>query len=247
MTSRKSVTDIHPTPLSDSAQSHCGDHRRLLDASRPAKRAGGIRAWAMSGLRDLLYAGAVFIWSIAAFTVLVTGVSVTASLVAFVIGFLVWVGFVRILRWTTWVDRRLAGWQRKKPVPAAYRRVPTRGFLPMLRTVSSDPQTWTDMGWLALTSVAGFALGLVPITGVGVVLAYLSMPTWYWAISNPHDRYGLTNLGLYTVDTLGKALATAAIALALAPVALLLARRCATTHAGLAARVLGAPTTTRAT
>jgi len=37
------------------------------------------------------------------------------------------------------------------------------------------------------------------------------MPIWYWAIS---DQYGLTNLGLFTVDTRGEVLAATAIGLA---------------------------------
>jgi hypothetical protein len=80
---------------------------------------------------------------------------------------------------------------------------------------------------------------LAAITAAGIVLAYLSMPLWYWAISDPEDLYGLTNLGLITVDTLGEAFAVAAIGLALAPLALLLARGCAMAHAALAARGLG--------
>jgi hypothetical protein len=74
----------------------------------PLTRRRRIRAWAMSALRDIVDAGAVFVWSIAAF-ILVTGISVTASLLVFVIGVFVWVGFVYVVRWTTWVDRRLAG------------------------------------------------------------------------------------------------------------------------------------------
>ena len=67
------------------------------------------------------------------------------------------------------------------------------------------------------------------------------MPIWYWAISDPEDLYGLANLGLFTVDTLGEAFAVTAIGLALAPPALSLARGCAMAHAGLAPRVLGPP------
>jgi hypothetical protein len=71
------------------------------------------------------------------------------------------------------------------------------------------------------------------------------MPIWYWAISDPGGQYGLTNLGLLTVDTLGEAIAATAIGLALAPLALLLARGCATAHAALAARMLGPPAPSR--
>jgi hypothetical protein len=210
----------------------------VSEAPGRATRPSRVRAWIESALRDLVYAGAVFLWSIAAFAILVTGVSVTASLLVLVIGVFVWIGFAYVLRWTTWVDRRLAGWQRKDRVSAVYRRPAARGFVPLLKTVSSDPQTWKDMAWLGLTSVAGFTLGLAALTAAGIVLAYLSMPIWYWAISDPDTQYGLTNLGLFTVDTVSEALAASAIGLALAPIALLLARGAAKAHAGLAARIL---------
>ncbi len=197
-----------------------------------------IRAWTRSALRDLVYDGAVFVWSIVAFTVLVTGVSVTVSLIVFIVGVFVWIGFAYVVRWTTWVDRQLAGWQRHRRVAAVYRRPAARGFVPLLKTVTFDPQTWKDLAWLGLTSMVGFTLGLAAITAAGVVLAYVSLPIWYWAISDPHGQYGLTNLGLFTVDTLGEALAVMAIGLLLAPLALLLARGCASAHAWLAAAVL---------
>lgn len=198
-----------------------------------------ILAWTTAALRDLVYAAAVFLWSIVAFTVLVTGVSLTVSLIVFVVGVFVWVGFVYVARGTTWVDRQLAGWQRRKRIPAVYRRPAERGFVALLKAASSDPQTWKDLGWLAVTSIVGFMLGLAAITAAGIVLGYISMPIWYRAISDPHAQHGLTNLGLFTVDTLGEAFAATAIGLALAPLALLLARGCATAHAGLAARILG--------
>jgi hypothetical protein len=59
------------------------------------------------------------------------------------------------------------------------------------------------------------------------------MPLWYWAISDPGGQYGLTNLGLSTVDTLGEAVAAMGIGLVLAPLALMLARGSATAHAAL--------------
>jgi hypothetical protein len=191
-------------------------------------------------LRDLVYDGAVALWSIVAFTVLVTGVALTVSLIVLIIGVFVWVGFVYVVRWTTWVDRRLAEWQRHERIAAGYRRPVAPGFVPLLKTVSSDPRTWKDLAWLALTSIVGFALGFAAITFAGIVLAYLSMPVWFWAVSDPHDQYGLTNLGVATVDTLGEALALAGIGLVLAPLALLLARACAAMHAALAARILSA-------
>jgi hypothetical protein len=90
-------------------------------------RRRGLQAWTIAALRDLVYAGAVFVWSIAAFTILVTGVSVTVSLLVLIVGVFVWIGFAYVLRWTTWVDRRLAGWQRHERIRAHYRRPPAPG------------------------------------------------------------------------------------------------------------------------
>ena len=203
-----------------------------------------IRAWTRSALRDVVYCGAGFAWSIAAFTILVTGAAVTASLLFLVVGVFVWIGFAHVLRWTTWVDRKLAGWQRHERVLAVYRRQATRWFVSYLKTLSSDRQTWKDMAWLGVTSIVGFASGLAVITAAGLAAAYVSMPLWYWAVSHPHNQYGVTNLGFFTVDTLGEAVIMAAIGLVLIPLVLLLARWCAATHAGLAVRMLASDSKT---
>jgi Putative sensor len=205
-------------------------------------RPGRVRAWTRSSLRDLVYAGAVGVWSVVGFTVLVTGVSVTSSLLVLVVGVFVWIGFAHVLRWMTLVDRALAGWRRQERVPAVYRRPGARGLTPYLKTLSSDPQTWRDLAWLGVTSIVGFASGLVVITAAGLAVTYVSMPLWYWAISDPRTEYGVTNLGLFTVDTLREAGFATAIGLAIIPLVLLLARWCAATHAGLAVRLLGPST-----
>jgi hypothetical protein len=64
-----------------------------------------LRAWTTAALRDLVYAGAVFVRSIVAFTVLVAGGSVTSSLLVLIVGVFVWVGWAYVVRWTTPVDR----------------------------------------------------------------------------------------------------------------------------------------------
>lgn len=203
-----------------------------------------VRAWATSGLRDIGYAAATLAWSIVGFTVLVTGVSVTFSLLILVIGLPVWVGFAHIVRWTTRVDRRLAGWQRGQPVRASYRRPAADGFGPALRALRTDPQTWRDLAWLALASIVGFTLSLVVITTAGVVLTWVSLPAWYWAVSDPSAHYWLTNLGPIIVDTPGEAVAVSGVGLALIPLVLRLATWAAAVHTGLAERILG-PVTRR--
>ena len=214
------------------------DDREVMPQSTDAQpRRWRIRAWTRSALRDLGYCGAVLAWSIACFTVLVAGVAVTASLLFLLLGVFVWIGFVHVMRWTTRIDRRLAGWQRHERVPATYRRTTDRGFIPYLRMLSSDPQTWKDMAWLGVTSVIGFAGGLAVITAAGLSATGVSMPLWYWAASNPD------NVGFLTVDTLGDAGIAAAIGLVLIPFVLPLARWCAATHAALAVGLLAKDTT----
>ncbi len=199
----------------------------------------GIRAWTKSAIRDVAYSGAVLVWSVAEFSILVSGVAATASLLLFVVGVLVWIGFVYVARWTTRVDRGLAGWQRHQQVRAVYRRPTASGFIPLVKNLSSDPQTWRDVAWLGITSVVGLAGGLVVVTAAGLAASYVSMPLWYWAITDPHSEYGLTNLGAFTVDTMGAALTMTAVGLVLIPLVLLLAQVFATAHARLAVRLLG--------
>jgi Putative sensor len=230
------MTDIGLSPIADTAPQQVD--RDPMPHGDAGPRNTRFSAWTRSALRDMVYSAAVFAWSIAAFTILVSGIAVTASLLFLLVGVFVWIGFVYVLRWTTWVDRKLVGWQRHERVPAVYRRPAGRGFMPHLRTLSSDPQTWRDMAWLGVTSILGFATGLAVITASGLAAAYVSMPLWYWTVSHPRSQYGVTNLGVFTVDTLGEAVMTAAFGLLLIPLVLLLAQWCATTHAGLAVRML---------
>ena len=139
---------------------------------------GRIRAWTRAALRDVLCCVAVFAWSIAGFTILVTGAAVTGSLLFLVVGVFVWIGFVHVLRWTTSVDRKLASWQRHERVPAAYRRPAARGFMAYLKTLPLDPQTWKDMAWLGVNSILGFAGRLAVTTVGGLAASYVSMPLW---------------------------------------------------------------------
>ena len=129
MPSSKGITPVH-SPADRAPEPRDREvHRTEAVGGVPGRetRQVRIRAWTTSSLRDLGYDGAVFLWSIVAFTILVAGVSVTASLLVLVIGVFVWVGFAYIVRRTTWVDRRLAGWQRKERV----RDVPVRVLRPV--------------------------------------------------------------------------------------------------------------------
>jgi hypothetical protein len=126
------MTYMRLEPTSGRVLDAMTDRETVLPSTRAERRRGRIPAWTGSALRDVVYCGAVLAWSIAGFTILVIGAAVTASLLFLVVGVFVWIGFVHVLRWTTWIDRRLAGWQRHERVPGAYRRPAGRGFLPYL-------------------------------------------------------------------------------------------------------------------
>ena len=189
--------------------------------------------------RDFVYVLGAFTMSIVGFVVWVTGLSVTVSLLVLIIGAFVWVGTLYAFRWTTALDRRLAGWLRRERVEAVYRRPPEPGFWSLLKTITMDPQTWKETGWLVGNSIIGFAATLVGLTATALVLAWITLPIWWWAISNPHEQYATLNFGIYTVTSLGWAFVTMALGLVTLPLALLLNRGIAASHARAAANILG--------
>jgi signal transduction histidine kinase len=198
-----------------------------------------VLALATTAARDFIYLLAVLCMSIIGFVVWVTGVSVTLSLLIVIVGVLVWLATAYAFRATATVDRRLAGWLRRKPIQGLYSKPEERGFFALLRAVTVDPQTWKDFGWLVLNSTLGFVLSLVAVTITALVIGYITMPLWWWAIADPHTQYGTLNLGVYTVTSTGWALVTTAIGLLLAPLALAINHGAAAGHSALAARVLG--------
>jgi signal transduction histidine kinase len=197
-----------------------------------------LTALAKTAGRDFVYLLAVFCMSIIAFVVWVTGLTTTVSLLVLIVGVFVWLGTVYAFRWTATIDRHLSGWLRRKPIPGVYRKSPG-GVLALLRTVTTDPQTWKDTGWLVGNSILGFVASLVALTATAVVVGYITMPIWWWAIDDPHKQYATMNLGLYTVTSTPLAFVTTAIGLVLAPLVLLLNHGVGKGHAALAARILG--------
>lgn len=196
------------------------------------------RTYANGAVRDLAYVAAVLPLSIIGFVLWVTGISVTASLLVLIVGGFVWLAFAQAFRWAASVDRRMAAWYLRAPIRGVYRR--PVGFSPLdrLRVVSTDPQTWRDLTWLVLNSIVGFILATVALTASGLVISYILMPLWWWAISDPHTQYATLNLGIYTVTSTGWALVTTALGLALLVPAALINRAAAMSHARMAARLL---------
>lgn len=111
------MTNTRPQPTLGRVLAETRDSETVLRSAGAERRRGRIRASTGSALRDVVYCGAVLAWSIVGFTILVTGAAVTTPLLFLAVGVFIWIGFVHVLRWITWVDRRLAGWQRRERDP----------------------------------------------------------------------------------------------------------------------------------
>jgi len=205
------------------------------------ERAAGARLGAIAGRvgRDIAYVVAILATSVLAFTLVVTGLSLTLSLLVFVIGVFVWIGTVYAFRGMTWIERRLAGWARGERIEGRYRQPLKPGPWDLLKTLTTDPQTWRDLAWLVVNSFLGFALAVLSLTALTVVLAYVSLPIWWSYPADPDELYGIVQFGVWEVDSTGRAWIVCGVGLALAPLALLLNRGVVQLHSGLAAKLLG--------
>ncbi|HTU29532.1 MAG TPA: sensor domain-containing protein [Solirubrobacteraceae bacterium] len=190
--------------------------------------------------RDLLYVLAVLPLSIAGFAIWVTGVSVTLSLAVLVVGALAWLGTVALVRLAADCDRRLAGWYRGARIDPGYQPTRSSELGSTLRTVTRDPQTWRDLGWVVGNSTIGFVVATAAVTLTGLVLGLITTPAWWWAIPHPSQEYATLNLGIYTVTSTGLAFVNTALGLVLLPVAAAVNHWVAAGHSRLAARFLGA-------
>jgi signal transduction histidine kinase len=188
-------------------------------------------AGARAGL-DLAYLTVGLVTSVLAFVVWVTLVSVTVSLLIFVIGLPLFLLCAVAFRWTAELDRRNAALALGRPLRGRYRDHDGEGFFQRLASTATDVQTWKDLAWLVLHSGLGFALGLAALIAVGAVLGLLTMPLWFWAVSGGPD------VGTWHVDTLGKALLCTAVALPLAALVAILLRGMALAQSWLARLLL---------
>jgi len=120
------MTDTRPQAASGRMGDAATD-RVTLPSKRAERRRGRTLTWTGSAVRDMVYRAAVLVWSVACFTILVTGVAVTATLLFLIVGGFVWISFVHVLR-CTWIDRYgvitfrfipLTPWVRPASAPSA--------------------------------------------------------------------------------------------------------------------------------
>ncbi len=178
---------------------------------------------------DALYVLTGMVASIVAFTVWVTAVSVTVSLLILIIGLpLVMITF-RLFRAMCDVERHRAALVLGEPIGSSYRPVPPLSkFGQRLRIVSTDPQTWKDTGYLLVLSIIGMAWGTIWLVLWGVALGSIVLPAWWWAMPSDAQYLGIN------VDTGVEYVLAVVIGIALIPISLYAQRGMALSQAHIA-------------
>ena len=168
--------------------------------------------------RELAYLSIGGLTAIVAFCVWVTAVSVTLSLIVFIIGLPLYLLSVIAFRWTAELDRRNAALLRGRALRATYRDHRGESFLARLSSTTRDLQTWKDLTWLVVHSVLGFAFAAIAVSAVASVLAAFVMPLWFWSIPAGVDW------GPWSIDTLPLALLATVLSIPLAALTVLINR-----------------------
>jgi signal transduction histidine kinase len=192
-----------------------------------------VRSVAAQAARDTGYLAIGLLTSVLASCVWVTGLSLSLSLVVFIVGLPVIVGSAIVFRWTAELDRRNAAWFLRRPVRARYRE-PGRGLRSLLSSTLGDPQTWRDLVWLVVHSVLGGVFGFV---GLGLVLltaGLATLPAWAWSLPD-----GQPDFGLWQADELWIAFASIGLAIPCVVLTVLALRGMALAESRLAESLLG--------
>jgi signal transduction histidine kinase len=182
---------------------------------------------------DALYLLTGLVTSIVAFTVWVTGVTLSLTLGLLIIGFPIVLATFWCLRVLADLERRRAALVFGTPLQAAYRAGDDSRLVGRLKTAAHDPQRWKDLVYVGLHGVLGFAWGTVWIVLVGFTLGSLTLPGWWWAM--PDDAQYLW----FTIDSWEESVGAAAIGVAMLPVTLLVQRPLAVSQAYVARWLLG--------
>jgi hypothetical protein len=159
--------------------------------------------WLRSTARESAYLALGLLTSVAAFTVLVAGLTTAGVLAITIVGLPVILGFFLAARGVAELERRRAAIV-VGPVPSRYRPSPAPGLMARFKTAAGDPSTWHDILWLFFASVLGFAGGVAVLT-LWFTAGYLvTLPLYWWllpqsALPRITDAWILDSWGRITV------------------------------------------------
>ncbi len=204
-----------------------------MAAERVSPDAEDMNAILVRSAREAAYLTAGLLTSILAFTVWIACVTLSLSLAVFIVGLPIMLASAYVFRWTAELDRRSVSLFLGRRVRGRYQDHRADTFLGRLAATWRDPQTWRDFSWLTVHSILGFAFGVAAVTLIATVLGIAALPLWYWPIPDG------VQFGLWTVDTLPEAIASAFLAIPAAAIAIVLLRWMAWTEALIATALLG--------
>jgi hypothetical protein len=183
--------------------------------------------------RDTLYLTLGLLTSVLAFGVWIVAVTLSVTLAILIVGLPVIIGSAYVMRWTAELDRQNAALVFGRPVRGAYRSHRGESLGRRVLITVRDPQVWRDLAWLITHSVVGFAFGVAAVSLVASVVGTAALPLWYWSIP------GGVHFGVWNVNSLPVAFATALLAIPMAYVTVWVMRGMAKFHASLAVEFLG--------
>jgi signal transduction histidine kinase len=131
--------------------------------------------------QDTGYLIASFFIGTFGFAIVITVVSITASLGIIIIGLPLAAGAARILRWWCAIERARASRVLQRPVPARDRELSGRGITRWL-SILRDPQTWRDVAWMFIAFPLGIVGLVFALDGWVACAALLTSPIWLWSI-----------------------------------------------------------------
>lgn len=188
----------------------------------PAPRSQAPRSWVANAARDALYLVSGLPVGIAAFTIAVTALALSAGLLVTLAGIPILVAALYAGRAFAWLERERAGLVLGPPPPAAPDRRWDGSLTDRVKKAVSDPAGWRGVLWALLSLPAGIAGFVVAVTSWSTALGLLTSGAWMWALPEETDEgFWLTLLNDPDVEY---ALLRGAIGLVLIPVAYLLCR-----------------------
>ena len=183
--------------------------------------------------RDFAYLVLGLPLGIAAFTFVVTGLSLGAGLAITLVGIPVLLGTLLVSRWIARLERMRAGLVLDAPIPSRERAL-EGGALERARALAGDRGAWSGVAWSLLLLPVGIAGFTVAITLWTTALGFLTSPAWYWAMPDDDET-----IPLLDSTSLGYSVLRVLIGLALLPTTAVACRALAAGTGRLARGLLG--------
>lgn len=145
---------------------------------------------------DTAYAIGGFPIAIAAFVIVITGLSVGLGTIVIWVGLPILVGTVFLARGFAQLERlRIASVLNQPATPGVYKKVPAEaGVWRKLFTPLADTQSWLDVTHAVLRFPFAILSFVVTVTWWAVALGGITAPLWLWSIPRGEDNQSLPEL-----------------------------------------------------